>query len=317
MKFEEKFKRQCRADRLRRTSERSYWQVARRFILWAGAKSEEELKRDATENFREFVAEEANRNVSVSTQNTAFHGLRYMFERVLTVKLGDLSGITRATREEIMVDVPPMDVAKQLVNSVPGLNGLVLRCQLASALRVSDGLRIRVKDLDFGRKQIAIQESKGGKSRMVPMSENLLPELQALVVERTRVHENDLRAGLGWVSMPGLLAKKYPKMDHSLAWQWLFYSKKISTDPESGNIGRFHILPAVVQRAMAEARERLKITAHYTPHCLRHATAQFWEKEGIEISKISQLLGHKDIKTTQRYLQSGRAGIPKNLPTPI
>lgn len=317
MRFEEKFKRQCRTDRLRRTSERSYWHVSRRFILWAGAKSEEELKQDATENFREFVAEEANRNVSRSTQNIAFHALRYLFERVLAVKLGDLDGITRSTREEIMVDVPPMEVALQLVNSVPGMNGLVLRNQLASALRVSDALRIRVKDLDFVRRQIAIQESKGGKSRMVPMSENLMLELQALVAERTRVHESDLRAGLGWVSLPGLLAKKYPGQDHSLAWQWLFYSKKISADPDTGNIGRFHVLPAVVQRAMAEARAKLKIVAHYTPHCLRHATAQFWEREGVEVSKISQLLGHKDMKTTQRYLQSGRAGMPKHLPTPI
>lgn len=317
MRFEEKFKRRCRADRQSPRTEHSYWHIAKRFVRWTGAKSEDELKRDATQNFREFVAEEANRNVAASTQNQVFHALRYMFEQVLATPLGDLSGIKRATKEEIMVDVPPMEVAKQIVNSVPGMNGLVLRCQLASALRVSDALRIRVKDLDFVRRQIAIQQSKGGKSRMVPLSENLLPELQTLVEQRTRVHENDLRAGLGWVSMPGLLAKKYPKMDHSIAWQWLFFSSRISTDPETGNIGRFHILPAVIQRAMGEARERLKITAHYTPHGLRHATAQFWEREGIEISKISQLLGHKDIKTTQRYLQSGRAGVPKNLTTPI
>jgi integrase len=317
MKFEEKFKRQCRADRLSPRSERSYWAAARRFILWTGAKAEDELRRDATENFREFVAEEANRNVSASTQNQVFHALRYLFERVLAEKLGDLSGIKRATREEIMVDVPPIDVARQMVNAVPGMNGLILRMQLASALRVSDALRIRVKDLDFVRKQIAIQQSKGGKSRMVPMSENLMAELQLLVEQRTRVHENDLRAGLGWVALPGLLGKKYPGQDHSLAWQWLFYSKKISTDPETGNIGRFHILPAAIQRTLADVRAKLKITAHYTPHGLRHATAQFWEREGVEISKISQLLGHRDIKTTQRYLQSGRAGVPKNLPTPI
>ena len=206
MRFEEKFKRQCRTDRMALTTERSYWHAAKRFTLWTGAKSEDELRQDATENFREFVAEEANRNVSASSQNQVFHALRYLFERVLIHPLGDLNGIARSTKEEIMVDVPPMDVARTIVNSVSGLPGLVLRMQLASALRVSDALRIRVKDLDFVRRQIAIQQSKGGKSRMVPMSENLLTELQALVEQRTRVHENDLRSGLGWVSMPGLLA---------------------------------------------------------------------------------------------------------------
>ncbi len=317
MRFEEKFKRQCRADRLALTSERSYWQVARKFILWMGAKSEDELRRDATENFREFISEEANRNVSASTQGQAFHALRYLFERVLDLRLGELKGITRARRQEIMVDVPPLDVALNLVNSISGRNGLALRVQLASALRVSDVLRIRVKDLDFKRKQIAIQQSKGGKSRLVPMSEKLLLELEQLVTDRTRVHENDLRAGLGWVELPGRLANKYPGQDHSLAWQWVFYSDRISTDPISGNIGRLHIQPPVLQRAMADARKKFKITAHYTPHCLRHATAQFWEKSLVPHSDIQRLLGHSDLKTTQRYLLSGRAGVPKNLPTPI
>ncbi len=301
MKFEEKFKRQCRSDRMALTSERSYWHVAKKFILWTGAKSEEELRQDATENFREFVADEANRNVSASTQNQAFHALRFMFERVLAVKLGDLNGIARAKRQEIMVDVPPLDLALTLVNSVAGRNGLALRVQLASALRVSDVLRIRVKDLDFRRKQIAIQQSKGGKSRLVPMSEKLLPELET--------HPDKREAAA--------LSKKYPGQDHSLAWQWAFFADRISTDPLSGNIGRFHIQPAVIQRAMADARLKLKITAHYTPHCLRHATAQFWEREGIEHSKIQVLLGHSDLKTTQRYLLSGRSGVPKGIPTPI
>lgn len=317
MKFEDKFKRQCRADRLALTSERSYWHVTKKFILWTGAKSEEELRLDPTENFREFIADEANRDVAASTQNQAFHALRYLFEQVLKIKLGDLKGIPRARRQEVMVDVPPLDVALKLVNSVPGRNGLALRVQLASALRVSDVLRIRVKDLDFRRKQIAIQQSKGGKSRLVPMSENLMPALEQLVTERTRIHENDLRQGLGWVEMPGLLAKKYPGQDHSLAWQFVFYSDRISTDPISGNIGRFHILPAVVQRAMADARKKFKITASYTPHCLRHATAQFWEKSLVPHSDIQRLLGHSDLKTTQRYLLSGRAGVPKHLPTPL
>jgi len=317
MRFEEKFKRQCRADRLALTSERSYWHVAKRFVLWSGAQSEDELKLDATENFREFITDEANRDISASTQNISFHALRFMFERVLDVRLGDLNGIARAKRQEIMIDVPPLDIAKSIVNFVPDMHGLVLRIQLGSALRVSDALRIRVKDLDFRRKMIVIQRSKGGKSRLVPMPESLMPELEALVRERGRVHENDLRDGLGWVHLPGQLATKYPGQDHSLEWQFIFFSDRISTDPDTGNIGRHHLLPAVIQRAMADARRKLKITKHYTPHCLRHATAQFWEREGVEHSKIQILLGHHDLKTTQRYLLSGRSGLPKGMPTPI
>lgn len=317
MKFEEKFKRVCRAERFARTSERSYWHVTKRFILWLGAKSEDELRLDPTQNFREFITDEANRDIAAATQNIAFHALRFLFERVLHIRLGDLSGIARAKRQEIMVDVPPLALAKKIVESVPGKPGLVLRLQLGSALRVSDALRIRVKDLDFKRKQIAIQRSKGGKSRLAPMPEKLVPELESLVQERLRVHENDLRSGLGWVHLPGQLAVKYPGQDHAFNWQFIFFSDRISTDDASGNIGRYHILPAVIQRAMADARRKLKINAHYTPHCLRHATAQFWELALVPHSDIQRLLGHSDLKTTQRYLLSGRAGVPKSLPSPL
>jgi integrase len=317
MRFEEKFRRVCRADHKPLSTERSYWYHAKHFILWLGAKSEDDLRLDATENFREFLADEANRDISASTQDQAFNALRFLFEKVLDVRLGDLSGIPRAKRQEIMVDVPPLDIAKSIVESVAGRPGLVLRTQLGAALRVSDALRIRVKDLDFRRKQIAIQRSKGGKSRLVPMPASLIPALAALVQERSRIQQNDLRAGFGWVHLPGQLAKKYPGQDHSLEWQFIFFSERISTDPQTGNRGRYHILPAVIQRSMASAREKLGLRQHYTPHCLRHATAQFWEREGVPHSDIQRLLGHSDLRTTQRYLLSGRSGIPKGIPTPI
>lgn len=317
MRFEEKFRRVCRSDRKPETTIRAYWHHARHFILWLGAKSEEDLKLDATANFKEFLADEANRDIAAATQDQAFNALRFLFEKVLDVRLGDLAGIPRAKRQEIMIDVPPLDVAKQIVESVPGKPGLVLRVQLADALRVSDALRIRLKDLDFRRKQIAIQRSKGGKSRRVPMPESLIAELAALVAERTRVYGNDLRAGFGWVHLPGQLEKKYPGQEKSAEWQYLFAADRISTDPETGNRGRYHLMPTVIQRAMAEARQRLGITAHYTPHCLRHATAQFWEASGVPASTIQLLLGHTNLTTTQRYLLSGRAGVPKGIPTPI
>lgn len=316
MKFKDKFANACRREWKPLSTQRSYWHHAKNFIHWLGAKNEEALNQDHTENFKEYVSSLAG-DVAPSTQDQAFHALRFLFEKVLDVRLGDLKGIARSARHEIMVDVPPLEIARQLCESVHGMPGLVLRCQLAGALRVSDALRIRVKDLDFKRKQIAIQQSKGGKSRMVPMSPNLVEELKHLLFERAKLHKVDLVNGFGWVHLPGRLEKKYPGQGTSLEWQWLYYSDRISTDPETGHKGRFHLLPAVIQKEMKAARERLKIEKHYTPHSLRHATAQFWEREGIPVSDIQRLLGHSDVETTQRYLLSGRSGLPKNLPTPI
>jgi integrase len=318
MKFKEKFTRVCNTEGKPITTQRAYWDVARKFCSWLGALSEDDLRVNPTENFKAFISEEADRKISKSTQDLKWHALRFMFEKVLDIRLGDVRGCKRVSNEEeVMVDVPPMDVALKLVNSVGGDIGLALRVQLAGALRVSDVLRIRVKDVDLRRKQIAIQRSKGGSSRMMKLPDSLVPEIKLLLERREATHEADLRNKLGWVHLPGKLAVKYKGFDKSLEWQYLFAADRISQDPITKNFGRFHILPSALQRAMALARKKFLIRKHYTPHTLRHATAQWWEANGVHRGDIQVLLGHKSIETTERYLLSGRAGTPKNLPTPL
>src|ERR1017187_2134177 len=130
MKFKEKFTTVCNVEGKPLTTQRAYWDVARKFTVWLGAESEEDLKIDATDNFVRFISEEANRKISKSTQDAKWHALRFMFEKVLNVRLGDVRQCKRVSNEdEVMVDVPPMDVALKLVQSVAGDIGLALRVQ--------------------------------------------------------------------------------------------------------------------------------------------------------------------------------------------
>lgn len=323
--FKDDFITICRAHHLALKTERHYWNFAKNYIKWLGAKSAKDLEKDPTGNFRKYLSAMANENperengnegVSASTQNGNFHALRFLYEKVVGVSLGDLSGIPRATGHQRIVDVPPDDIARRLVEAIRGINGVALRTIFGTAGRLNDILRIRVKDLDFKRKLIAIQESKGGKSRTVPMPHSLISELSALVKEREIIHETDLEAGNGWVHMPGKLAKNYPGEQKSIGWQFVFYSDRISKDPVTGNIGRHHIQDITLQRAFAAARQKLRIKRHYTIHGLRHSTAQFWERNGVERSKIQLLLGHENSSTTDRYLISGNKSVA-DVPTPI
>ncbi len=322
--FKDNFITVCRAHHLALKTERHYWHFASRYIKWLGAKSAKELENNPTENFRRYLSEMANQGqriegdegVSASTQNSAFHALRFLYEKVIGIQLGDLSNIPRATGHERIVDVPPDDIAKRIVESIPGQSGVALRLIYGTAGRLNDILRLRVKDLDFRKRLISIQQSKGGKSRLLPMPSSLSDELSALVRERIRIHESDLAAGFGWVHMPGLLAKKYPKEQKSIGWQYLFASASRSKDPITGNIGRHHIFDVTLQRSFSAALKKLRIKRRYTIHSLRHAAAQFWERSGVPLSSIQELLGHSNPKTTMGYLKSGRHSVSK-IPTPI
>jgi integrase len=322
--FKDDFTTVCRAHHLSLSTERHYWHFARRFILWLGAKSPKDLENEPTGKFRKYLSEMANGNernegdegVSASTQNGAFHAIRFLYEKVVGIKLGDLAGIPRANGHHRIVQVPDHDAAIKLVTEIPGQNGTALRLICGTGARLNDVLRLRVKDLDFSKKLISIQQSKGGKSRLVPMPKSLVAELQSLVRERERVHKEDLKDSLGWVHMPGLLDKKYPAEPTSLGWQYLFASNRTSIDPRTGKTGRHHIFDVTLQRAFAESKRRLGIKQRYTIHSLRHAAAQFWERNGVERSKIQLLLGHSNSSVTDRYLISGQKSVA-NVPTPI
>lgn len=322
--FKDDFITVCRAHHLSLSTERQYWHFASRYIKWLGAKSAQDLQKDPTENFRRYLsamANEGERNegdegVSASTQNGNFHAIRFLYEKVVGIPLGDLSKIPRATGHERIVDVPEMDTAKLIVNSVPGKKGTALKTILGTASRLNDITRLRVKDLDFIKKLIAIHQSKGDKSRLVPMPKSLIPELKALIRERMKIHEADVLAGDGWVHMPGQLAKKYPGEEKSIGWQYVFASTKVSKDPRTGKTGRHHIFDVTLQRAFSEAKKQLKIKRRYTIHSLRHCTAQWWESQNVPTSKIQELLGHSNPKTTQGYLKSGQKSVA-NVPTPI
>lgn len=306
----------CNNQHLSLSTQRSYWGWARKLILWSGIRSADELSNRPADLFTRYLSHLANTDVAQATQAQAWNALVFLFEKVVGVELGEINGVIRATRQERFIDVPDSDQARRIVESVAGKTGLALRLIYGTAMRLNDCLRLRVKDIDFKRKHIAVQESKGGKSRLVPLPDSLTVELQALLSERERIHEQDLADGHGWVHMPNKLAQKYPGEEKSIAWQYVFCSGHISKDPRTGKFGRHHIMDVTLQAAMKKAREKLRFKRRYSIHSLRHACAQFWESRGVKQSDIQQLLGHSNILTTQRYLRSGKSGVPK-VPCPI
>jgi integron integrase len=181
-----------------------------------------------------------------------------------------------------------------------------------AGLRVMECLRLRIQDVDFGYRQITVHNGKGGKDRYVPLPESLTSPLRVQIdaAERTRV--SDLRDGYGEVSMPEALARKYPNAPFELKWWYIFPSLNRSIDPVSRREKRHHMDPSPIQKAVKEAVRAAGIRKRATPHTFRHAFATHLLESGYDIRTVQELMGHKDVKTTQIYthvLQRGGSAV--------
>jgi len=165
-----------------------------------------------------------------------------------------------------------------------------------------EGLRLRIKDVDFARDQIVVRAGKGDKDRATPMPELIITELRTQLAIVRRIWQEDVAAGHGRVWLPGALRRKYPNAEREWGWQWVFASAELSIDPETKVMRRHHVTDAAVQNAIKLAAKRAGLVKPVTPHVLRHSFATHCLENKYDIRTVQELLGHKDVSTTQIYL---------------
>jgi integron integrase len=189
---------------------------------------------------------------------------------------------------------------------------LVVGLLYGSGLRLMEALRLRVKDLDFQRRELSVRDGKGGKDRLTLLPQSLVAGLQEHLSRVRHLHQGDLAAGWGRVLMPCALARKYPNANREWAWQWVFPQQNRWRDRESGNQGRHHLDPSVVQKAVKRAMAEAGVSKAASCHTFRHSFATHLLERGQDIRTIQELLGHKDVSTTMIYthvLNRGPLGV--------
>lgn len=280
-------------------TEQAYTGWIRRYILFHNKRHPKEMGEHEIETFLTYLA--VKRGVAPSTQNQALAALQFLYQEVLHQSLDEEILPAPAKRSKHIPVVLSKREVQKVISHLHGVNKMIAQLLYGAGLRISECLRLRVKDLDFDRGEIIVRMGKGKKDRVTVLPEAVQPALKRHLKQVKLTHQQDLEEGFGSVYIPQGLARKYPHASREWIWQYVFPAPGRSQDPRSGKIRRHHLGAWVVRRGVSQAARDLGIQKHVTPHTLRHSFATHLLENGYDIRTVQELLGHADVKTTMIY----------------
>jgi len=240
-------------------------------------------------------------NVSASTQRQALNAIIFLYKQVLDIPIDESIEHTRSKRHQSPPVVMTKNEVQRVLQNMNSTHLTMAKILYGSGLRLMECIRLRIQDLDFEKKIIYVRAGKGNKDRITLFPQLIQSELKNQLNLVKHIHEQDLDIGYGGVYLPNALARKYKNAEKDFRWQYVFPSKKLSTDPRSGMVRRHHVLESGLQKAVKVAVNHAQITKRVSTHTFRHSFATHLLEDGVNIRVVQELMGHADVKTTEIY----------------
>jgi len=281
------------------STERTYMGWLRSFYKFLNNTSPYELESSHVKDFLTYLAVE--RHVSQSTQSQAFNALLFLYRHILDKDIQNLHEVIRAKRKRRLPVVMTKQEVFQLFDQINGTNLLMAQICYGCGLRLTECIKLRVKDIDFEQSCLTVRSGKGDKDRQTVLPESLKNDFR-IHLERVRgLYEKDRADDIDGVYLPNALERKYINAGKEWIWQWIFPSKSLSVDPRSRKIRRHHVHHNTLQKQIKKAARMAGLTKRITVHTLRHSFATHLLEKGYDIRTIQELLGHASVQTTMIY----------------
>ena len=290
-------------------TEEAYLDWIRRFILFHQKRHPREMGAAEITEFLTHLA--VVDNVAASTQNQALAALLFLYQEVLQQDLGPVEPV-HAKKPQRLPVVLTREEVRQVLAQMQGTHQLMAKLLYGTGMRLMECVRLRVKDVDFARREIVVRDGKGEKDRVTMLPESLIAPLQEHLRQVQQLHRRDLAAGYGAVYLPYALDRKYPNAAREWGWQYVFPASKLSVDPRSGVKRRHHLHESGLQKAVRAAARATGIPKPVSCHTFRHSVATHLLEQGQDIRTVQELLGHANVKTTMIYthvLNRGPLGV--------
>lgn len=291
----------------------TYWPHVDQFVKFTRSKrrtaSRDDVTIDDVYRWRDHLA--GVLNWSPASCNKATAAIKFLFTHVIERPL------VEHAKRPIRMREP--ERSRRRVISRPDLlkffdklttrDRLIAHLMYAGVMRLSDAIRIRVKDLNFDDEQIELATTKADHFRLVPFPRSIHDAVRRQIASVEVVHRYDDSDNPNGVPVPYAFARKCSSAPRDLRWYWLFPSDELSRDPDDGKLKRNHLDKGNIRKRFAQAIKAAGIMRRMTPHDLRRVAATHLHLAGEPLTKIQGILGHNSIEQTRDYIMDGESQI--------